>query len=126
MSHYQQRIRIALLLPLLLLCSGCPKVETTARDAIAGAKKTTDNLKVKYGCSGTPTTASACATIAKVVAAKDLTIDALEAYCGGPSFDNGGACNAPAKGTPAATQAAQKLQSALTGLQQTLADVKGL
>lgn len=126
MELRRQHLVLLLLAPLLLTISGCPKVETTARDAIAGAKKTTDNLKVKYNCSGTPTTASACATIAKVVAAKDLAIDALEAYCGGPSFNNGGACNSPTKGTPTATQAAQKLQTALTGLQQTLADVKGL
>jgi hypothetical protein len=115
-----------LLLTLILLISGCPKVETTARDAIAGAKTTTDTLKTKYGCvsaSVSPT----CATIYRVIAAKDVTIDALEVYCGGAAFDaQGGACTPPAKGTPAATQAAQKLQSALSGLQQTLADAKGL
>jgi|SRR5208337_318515 len=122
-----RRLATLPLLALLLVISGCPKVETTARDAIVGAKTTTDTLKAKYNC-GTPTAnLNACATILKVVAAKDLTIDALEVYCGNPSFDSqGGVCVPPSKGTPAATQATQKLQSALSGLQQTLTDAKGL
>jgi hypothetical protein len=91
-----------------------------------GAKTTTDSLKLKYACSAPTTVNTAtCAKITKVVAAKDLAIDALETYCAGPAFESGGACT-PSADPTTAKNAQIKVQAALTALQQYLLDIKGL
>lgn len=70
-----------------------------------------------------------CVNINKGVASKDLLIDAITTYCAGPVFNAAGglgACNPPAKGTPASVQAQAKLQSAIDNYKQVQADLKGL
>ena len=105
-------------------CSQAPEV--IARDAIVGAKAALDTEKGKHPECATPAAKSTtvCSLLSKATGAKDVSIDALEAYCSGPSFDTGGACNPPAKGTPAATQALNKLSAAISNMNQTVADAK--
>lgn len=122
--------KILLILPLIVVFTACAHkvststpnppqpLEASARDAVASAKGYLDSAKSKHPeCPAASSTQ--CQIIAKGVAAKDSVIDALSVYCAGPDFAAGGAC------TPQAA-AADKLQSALNGLQTTLADVKGL
>ncbi len=109
---------------LAVLLTGCNQPpEVIARDAIVGAKAALDTVKSHHPeCVGSLT--GLCGVLLKATGAKDVAIDALEAYCAGPSFDTGGACNPPTKGTPAATQALNKLLDAISNMNQTIADVK--
>lgn len=70
------------------------------------------------------TQSNLCARIAQAVGAKDLLADALTVYCSGPNFLGGGACDPPASGTPAWTQASIKLQAAISNYNQIQADLK--
>jgi hypothetical protein len=114
--------QLASILILALLTVACPTstpIEKTARDGIATAKGFLDSEKTQHQeCIGG--SFPACDLINKAVAAKDVTIDALEAYCSGPAFDAGtGPC------TPQAALK-DKLTGALTNLNQTIADIKNL
>ena len=115
---------LLLVLPLALLLTGCPQVQTTARDSIAAAKSFLDSEKAAHPECATTPTVQICTLLTKATGAKDATIDALEAYCAGLDFNTGGACNPPAKGTPALAQATQKLQFAVQNLNQSIADIK--
>ena len=63
--------------------------------------------------------------IDKGIAAKDLLIDAAEAYCAGADFETGGACNVPTSKTIKA-QLAAKVQAAITGYEQAETDIRAL
>lgn len=65
-----------------------------------------------------------CDYLNRAAAAQNVLADALKIFCAGPDFMNGGACNPPAKGTPAYTQAAAKLQAAIKSYSQIEADLK--
>jgi hypothetical protein len=107
--------------------AGCTAVERQAYNAIVGAKAFLDTAKKAHPeCAVAGTTSTVCSDITKAIAAKDALIDAVEVYCAGPQFTTGGACNAPAKGTPAATQATAKLQAAIASYNQFAADLKGV
>lgn len=110
---------------LISFLSGCTAVERDAYNTAVAAKAFLDTEK-KAHPECTPGTSTVCVDIAKAVAAKDVLLDALTVYCSGPDFSTGGACNAPAKGTTAATQAAAKLQAAIANYKQIAADLKGL
>lgn len=123
------------LLFILLISSGCPTnppkaavpgsagYEVYARDTVAGAKAALEDAKTKFQC-GTPNETSQCLMyVTKAVSAKDLAIDALEGYCAGPSFEQGGACT-PSADPDAKNNAAIKLQAAVQLLNQALIDLK--
>lgn len=124
------------LLPLLLLtgCAGsnpivAPHPGTTdtlansTYDIIAGAKGYLDSEKQQHPeCPSAGT--RVCIKITQAVGAKDLLADALTIYCGGANFAAGGACEPPAAGTPAAAQAAAKIQAAIANYNQIAADLK--
>ena len=120
------RIKITgILLVGVLILAGCTPVERTAYNTIVAAKAFLDQEKLSHPECTTATT-TICVDLKKAVAAKDLMIDALEVYCAGPTFDTGtGACNAPAKGTAAYTQAVAKLNAAIANYNQTASDLKG-
>ena len=112
-----------LLVPVLFLVA-CTPVERSAYNTAVAAKAFLDTeRKAHPECN--PGTSTVCLDIAKAVAAKDVLIDAISVYCAGPDFANGGACNAPAKGTPAAQQAVAKLQAAIANYNQAATDLKG-
>ena len=108
----------------------CPTFEKTAYNTVVAAKAFTDKMKSLHPECASPTAISSgnvlCADLAKATAAKDALIDAIEVYCAGPNFNGGGACDPPAKGTPAATQATTKLQAAISAYTQTEVDLKGV
>ena len=99
-------------------------IEISAYQAVVGAKAFIDaEKKMHPEC---PNSTTLCGDLEKATAAKDLLIDAAEAYCAGPQFEAGGACQPPAKGTDAYQQAAHKLTAALANYNQTAADLKGI
>jgi len=109
------------------MCSGftCPTTEKAAYDTVVAAKAFIDKTKTQHPeCATTGSTL--CSDLTKATAAKDVLIDAIEAYCAGPNFNGGGSCDPPAKGTPAYTQAFTKLQSALMAYNQTETDLKAV
>jgi len=111
----------------LLLLAGCTPPEKAAYEAIVSSNAFLKSVKTQHPecTTAVPAATQVCALLKQATAAKDTLIDATEEYCAGPTFNNGGACNPPAKGTPAATQALAKLQAALTSYDQTAADLKG-
>jgi len=113
-------------IPVLLvgaLIVGCTSVERQAYNTVVGAKAFRDNTKKQHPECAT-VTSTVCTDLSKAVGAKDALIDAITVYCSGPEFNSGGACNPPAKGTPAQQQAVTKLQAAIANYNQTAADLK--
>ena len=111
---------------LALLLAGCTPVERLAYNTAVAAKAFLDTEKLAHPECATGAASTVCADITKAVAAKDVLIDAITVYCAGPDFQNGGACNPPAKGTPAAQQATAKLQAAITNYNQVAKDLQGV
>lgn len=124
------KFAIAFVLAASLFITGCPKTEQVAYDTVVAAKAFTDSIKAKHPECNSATAISSgnvlCADLAKATSAKDALIDAVEIYCAGPNFNGGGACDPPAKGTPALTQATAKLQAAESSYSQAEADLKGV
>ena len=117
------KIKALLLIPLLTLTLACPPkqpLEQLARDGVAGAKGYLDSAKGKHPeCVGTtPATSTNCSIISRGVGAKDAVIDALNAYCASQDYSNNTGPCVPNKDTQ------PKLQGALSGLNQTMTDVK--
>jgi hypothetical protein len=119
------RRAIFAVLALSLVLAGCSPVERQAYNTIVAAKGFLDSLKAQHTECATATSAL-CVDLKRATAAKDSLIDAVEVYCSGPQFEKGGPCNAPAKGTPAAQQAADKLRAAIANYEQTEKDLKGV
>lgn len=103
---------------------GCSPLEKQAYNVIVYSNAFLKSMKAQHPECTTSQT-PLCQKLSQAVAAKDLLIDATEQYCAGPDFNAGGKCNPPAKGTPAAQQAAAKLQSALASYEQIETDLKG-
>jgi hypothetical protein len=112
----------------VLLCAmaGCSPVERLAYNTIVGAKAFLDSEKKAHPECVAGATAAVCVDLARAVAGKDVLITALEIYCAGPDFANGGACQAPKKGTPGYAQATAKIQAAIANYEQLEKDLKGL
>jgi hypothetical protein len=126
---------LALLPAVALLLAGCPlsPPERIAYETVVAAKAFTDKTKSQHpecnpatGTAPTAATSTVCIDIAKAVSAKDALIDAAEVYCAGPDFNAVGACNPPAKGTPASTQALAKLNAAVAAYNKIAAELKGV
>ena len=129
---------VAGLIAASLILAGCPTVASDAYKTVVAAKAFLDDQKAKHGCAtigdtsvgnmqtGALKSSMVCTALFKAVAAKDLLVDAGEAYCGGPQFATGGACQPPAKGTPAEQQAAAKLATALSNYKVTEKDLRGV
>jgi hypothetical protein len=119
-----------LVLSVVALTAGCPTFEKTAYNTVVAAKAFIDKEKALHPECASPGAIPSgnvlCADLAKATAAKDSLIDAIEVYCAGPNFNGGGACDPPAKGTPAATQATAKLQAAIAAYSQTETDLKAV
>ena len=117
--------RIALLLSLAVVISGCTPLERQAYNTVVAAKAFIASMKSQHPeCSSSASTL--CTDLTKATAAKDALIDAAEVYCGGANFDNGSTCQPPNKGTSASQQAADKLKAAMAQFNQAQADLKGV
>lgn len=111
---------LCITLCLCLMTVACGPLEQSARNGIATAKGFLDQEKVAHPeCAGaTPSVSPVCTLIHKGVAAKDVTIDALEQYCSGPEFDAGtGPCSPNAA-------LSDKLKAALRDLNAIIGDIK--
>jgi len=108
----------------------CAPIEQQAYRSIVAANAF---IKAEYAqhpeCAQNPTGSDVCTYLSKANSAKNLVIDAAEAYCAGPGFgpsNPSGACQPPKKGTPGYTQAVAKLQAAMTLYSQAQNDLKGV
>lgn len=118
---------IPALLVLFLLVGGCTPLERTAYNTIVASKAFLDNERTAHPECASAATSTVCVDIAKAVAAQNLLVTAAEVYCSSPAFDsNGGACTPPAKGTPAAQQAINKLNAAIAAYNQAATELKGV
>lgn len=118
---------IVLVLPLTIVSlyiAGCSPVETQAYRTVVGANAFLKSVSSQHPECKSGLVSDTCTKLSQAVGAKDLLIDAVEAYCAGPQFQTGGVCQPPAKGTPAATQAAAKLQAAINAYNQAQTDLK--
>lgn len=118
------------LIPLLLLNSllfGCTPIEKTAYRVAVGSKVFLDSIKKAHPeCTqAMQTVPKICTLLVQATAAKDLLIDAGETYCGGGTFETGGACNPPKKSDSKYQIALTKLQAALSNYEQTEKDLRG-
>jgi hypothetical protein len=116
------------LIPLVMLCLvsiGCTPIEDQAYKTIVGAKAFLDAEKAAHPECASNITATVCVDLKRATSSKDFLIDAAETYCAGPQFETGGACQPPAKGTPALTQATAKLKAAIAAYSQSATDLKG-
>lgn len=107
-----------------LILTACPAIERSAYNTVVGAKAFLDKTKAQHPeCPAASSTL--CSDLLKATSAKDALIDAAEVYCSSPSFETGGACSPPAKGTSASDQAIAKLKAAIAHYDQTAKDLKG-
>jgi len=114
------------LLLLATLLVACTPLERSAYNTVVAAKAFLDTERAAHPECVPGVLSTTCVDIARAVAAKDLLIDAITVYCAGPDFGNGGACNAPAKGTAAYVQATTKLQAAIANYNQVSKDLKAV
>lgn len=116
--------KVAVLLVMGLVLAGCTPLEKQAYNTVVAAKAFIDaEKKMHPECLSSST--GVCGLLSQATSAKDALIDAAEVYCSGPAFEAGGACQPPAKGTPASTQATAKLQAAIAAYNQIAKDIKG-
>lgn len=102
-----------------------PSLESVVYKIIVSSKAFIDSeRKAHPECFNSQTT-TFCSNLTRAVSAQNALVDAAEVYCSGPSFEAGGACQPPQKGTPAFDQAAAKLQAAISAYEQIEKDVKG-
>ncbi len=116
------------ILGLSILLIGCTPIERTAYNLAVGSKAFLDSVKAKHP-ECTPTAAiTVCSDLRRATAAKDLLIDAGEAYCQQSSFGvtDTTPCSPAPKGTPKYQQAISALNSAISGYKQAEADLKAV
>lgn len=111
---------------LCLFLIGCTPLERQAYEAVVASKAFLDSVKAKHPECAAGTSSTLCIDLSKATSAKDALVDSVEIYCAGPDFNSGGACDPPKKGTPAAVQAAAKIQAALAAYNQTASDLKAV
>ena len=116
-----------------LVLAGCTPLERTAYNTVVAAKAFLDKEKSQHPecASGGGVTAAAapmvspiCQDLNKATGAKDSLINAIEVYCSGPDFNNGGKCNQPDLHSASGVQAEAKLRAAITQYNQIAADLK--
>jgi hypothetical protein len=120
-----------ILIGVLVFLSGCTPLERAAYSGVVGAKAALVQFRSQHPeCAFDATTglsanvkSVACTANNRLTAAKDAIIDAAEVYCSGTTFETGGACNPPAKGTNAYTESAGKLKAAIASYNQIQKDV---
>lgn len=122
------KLSLIALLTCVLAASGCSPVEKQAYQVVVASNAFLKSVKAQHPECNTVTPAATsilCGNLVRATFAKDALIDAVEIYCAGPDFAQGGKCNPPAKSTPGAAQALAKLQAALSQYEQAEKDIKG-
>jgi hypothetical protein len=122
-------VKKLLALPLLtVMLLGCTPTERIAYNTVVASKAFLDSIKSKHPeCTVTAQT-TLCIDLRKATAAKDVIIDAGEAYCNETSFavTDTTPCNPAPKGTPAYSQALSALNAAISGYNQAQTDLKAV
>lgn len=124
--------KLSVVTMLLFLCVstvlsvGCPAIEKNAYNTVVAAKAFTDKIKAQHPECTPGNSSTLCVDLVKATAAKDTLIDSIEVYCAGPNFNGGGACDPPAKGTPAYEQVLSKLNASIASYNQTEVDLKAV
>ena len=116
-------MRKLLLLPLLLLLTGCPK-DKNARDTAAALKGLLATAQTKYqtSCQANNTQA-VCQTINKGVSAQNALITAIETYCSMALTPTPPAPETPCTPVKSAESA---LQVAIANANQSISEIKGV
>jgi protein involved in sex pheromone biosynthesis len=118
---------LSIVLLAALAMTACTSTERAAYNTVVAAKALLNSEKSAHPeCTAASNNSALCVDLRKATDAKDLLVDAIEVYCGGAQFEAGGACQAPAKGTPRATQLIAKLKAALSSYSQTEKDLKAV
>ena len=120
-----RKLSLCLIVALTLATTACTPLEQQAYRTIVAAKAFIDAEKAQHPECASQPSSSTCVMLRQATSAKDSLIDAAEVYCASASFDAGGACTPPAKGTAAAQVATDKLKSAISAYNQIYKDVKG-
>ena len=119
--------RFALALLAVCILTGCSPIERTAYNSVVAAKAFLDSVKLAHPeCN--PGTSTLCVDLRKATSAKDVIIDASEAYCRVSAFSDNDvtACNPTPSGTPIGAQTLAALQAALSNYKVVEADLKGV
>lgn len=111
---------------LALFLGGCTPPERVAYNTIVASKGFLDSARKQHPECTATSTSTVCVDLVKATKAKDALIDVVEIVCAGPTFSTGGACNFPAKGTPAYQQAMDKLNAAVASYNQIATELKGI
>jgi hypothetical protein len=119
--------RLILLGIVVLFVSGCPKAERDAYNIVVASKAFIGSLQAKHPECSTAQTIL-CMDLRRAAGAKDLLIDAGEAYCQQSSFGvtDTTPCTPSTKGTAAYTQTINALNAALSGYKQAEIDLKAV
>jgi hypothetical protein len=120
-----RKLLCAVAVAAILAVAGCTALEKSAYNTIVASNAFLKKAKAQHPECTTGATAQVCTLLSQATSAKDALIDATEVYCASPSFDQGGACTPPAKGSPASQQAIAKLQAAIAAYNQTAKDLQG-
>ena len=118
---------LTLLVVSVLLCTSCTPVEKVAYDTAVGAKAFLDSIKSKHPECATAMT-TLCSDLRRATAAKDILIDAGEAYCNVAQYATTSTqpCMPAPKGTAASKQAIAAIQSAIAEYNNAAADLKAV
>lgn len=115
-----------LLIFIVPLTESCTSLERQAYNTVVAAKAFIDAEKKMHPECQTTAGMATCGKLAQATSAKDALIDAAEIYCSGPSFEAGGKCEPPTKGSPGFAQAEAKLKAAIANYKQLELDIKGV
>jgi hypothetical protein len=128
-------VSVVLLVAVAVAFAGCPPIERDAYTLVTGAKAALVDFRGRHSeCAPFDALSGLSANVKlgpcilnnRLTSAKDAIVDAAEVYCSGKDFENGGACNPPAKGTPGYEQAAAKLKAAIASYHQIEKDAGGV
>lgn len=121
------RLAVAVIMCCSLLV-GCTPVEKTAYRLVVGSNAFIKSVKANHPeCATNPQT-TVCIDLRKASGAKDLLIDAGEAYCNESAFNvtDTTPCTPSPKGTAAYSQAQSALKAAISGYEQAESDLKAV
>jgi hypothetical protein len=121
-------LKSSVVLVVALILVGCTAPEKVAYETVVASKAFLNKVQSQHPeCATLPRVASTgtCTKLAQAVSAQHALVDVVEVLCAGPNFNAGNACDFPKKGTPAYTQAMDKLNAAIASYKMIEADLKG-
>jgi hypothetical protein len=116
---------VVVLLVSLLLLTGCPKFHEKARDALAAHSGFLNQAKENHPecVPDWPQDNKICVALEKAIDAQNLAVTALDLYCSGPAYVEGGECDPP-DGKDVRKELKSRLEEALKQLATLIAEFK--